>query len=108
MCVVCVVGLSMNLQVSTPRIRQVMRPDMTSIRYKIDKLNDKKYTILAVQIKLVLEAKILWRFLESNTDTFQCREDTSEVQEEKMRLHSLKRQCLAEILLNVFPSLCPL
>lgn len=87
-----------------------MSPDMmNSIKYTVDKLNEKNYAIWSLQVKLVLEAKGLWKYVESNdSSTTQIIDgDSEQVVLRKKREYRLKQQCLAEILLSIDKRLLP-
>ena len=61
-------------------------------RYTIDKLTDNNYLVWATQVQLVLEAKGLWSYVEGKESSSSSNAD---------QVHKEKRQCMAEIILNI-------
>lgn len=63
-------------------------------KYAIQKLTDKNFLVWSTQVQLVLEAKDLWKYVEDSYTPA-----TSEAGKAKQRQE--RRQCLAEIVLNI-------
>jgi len=61
-------------------------------KYVIEKLTDKNYLVWATRVELVLEAKGLWRYVDGSAVT---------ENEDREKVHREKRQCLAEMILNI-------